>query len=135
MIESGYYPTGAEHDSDAPYNQASDEDRCSAPCLIEACYVCKTQAWVICDVDEDGDALDLVGAYEHSCMRPDEIFQAVGNLLSRMMPHARPIAHCMDIDPNYLLAQLRLLQGQCGGWQCEADDDYFDQHKPNTKPS
>lgn len=75
MWESGYYPPGAEHDPNAPWNQDFEENEavdvkvCISTCLSKNTSISVTdyvkESWEDWDVGDEGEAIHTGGIYNN----------------------------------------------------------------------
>lgn len=90
MTESGYYPPGAEHDPNAPWNQADNPEReieVTVSVTLSKTVKIKVSDYEITDSgkDEDGEYFedidysncDLKGAVEEQIVLPQEAYRFI----------------------------------------------------------
>lgn len=101
MVESGYYPPGAEYDSKAPYNQpdiSKKEIEVLVSVTLSKSVKIKVDDYTITDegVDEDGypyenidfSSCDLKSAVENQILLPHEVGQLLVDIDNN--PHKIP---------------------------------------------
>lgn len=120
MIESGFYPPGAEFDPNAPYNQ-SDPDERSFTCEVMETVsrmvdVTTTKYNVFSETDEDGmyyselDTSDVNWGEEY-----DELYYDLPELMKELKAF---ILGNVDVDRlnSVQRRKMEYLLGQCDGW-------------------
>lgn len=124
MIESGYYPAGAEFDKDAPYNQVDPEERefevTISQCLSKTVTVLTSNYVEIEDYDEDGKCLsidtsntDWMEAYNESHETPEELIKEFKDLLNMCIT---TIENNKEASNEGMLKRFKYLKSECENW-------------------
>ena len=126
MKESGYYPPGAEFDSNAPWNEKVNPERefkvCARQTMVKHSTVCTSDYYEeYCD--EDGhtyvqtDDTDWEEAWA-SCNK------GVGDLIAAL----KNICDTLIKDPNHKFRKgyLNELSKECDGWEADTDFDEYE---------
>lgn len=122
MKESGYYPPGAEHDPNAPYNQVDTPEKefdVSISQSLSKATTITTRDYILqVDEDEGYECADTsntnwVKAYEDTAMTPIDIICACSKLAQ----------HLLNTGVTYLDGlYLRKVVEECNGWCADETD-------------
>lgn len=133
MIESGYYPPGAEFDPNAPYNQRDPDEIEVNVCISQTLHKSTTinttdyvaEEWEDCERDEDGRFItiggtsydfsnsDLLGAYKADNWTIPELLNELKNYIKR------------DLDNNYSKSKkiyLERMMKACEDWELDEEE-------------
>lgn len=125
MIESGYYPPGAEFDPRAPWNEPGPPDErtfdvCVSQSLSRSTQVTTSDYSIEVDGDEDGrfDTIDTSetdwrAAYKEERMTPLELIGEFKSFIEKLLPD--PVTHPKEYK------RAKYLIKECEGW---VEDDF-----------
>lgn len=148
MIESGYYPPGAEFDPNAPYNQPSDPDyivvQADVSITLKKTVEVETNEQIETpltdtDIDEDGRVykyggidydfsnVDIEGAYKAQHSTPIKLFEALAIRLKKEIVELqqKEIETFQEKDMRFIRQQINMrnqMIADCEGWE----EDFFD---------
>lgn len=123
MTECGYYPTGAQYDSSAPYNiEPMPEGKFGvliSSCLSKSLDVYTNDYQIELDYDDEGHAevcpdtsqTDWRKAYETKHLTPIELIDKFREILEQLI----------EMDSMTDKKTLKLLAKECEGW---TEDEY-----------
>lgn len=126
MIESGYYPPGAEFDPNAPYNQVDPPEHefgiTISQTLSKSTSVCTTDYNYECDADEDGvytnyntEDTNWDAAYKDEHLTIEQLLDVLKNMcvLEKSVLEAKLEK---DIATKNRIRKLDYYISECDGW-------------------
>ena len=125
MTESGDYPTGAEFNKDAPYNQVDPKERefevTISQSLSKTVTVLTSNYVEIEDCDENMDKClsidtsntDWMEVYNESHKTPKELIKEFENLLNAVIA---ALENNKEANSNILLKRCKYLKSECENW-------------------
>lgn len=117
MIESGYYPPGAEHDPNAPYNQTEQEER---EIDIEAVFELRRKVTISTrKYDENGNC-DGESEYKQVCFTPLQLIAECRLMTAQVLSM---IEKCEHTSVGKRIAKhLRHIIAECDGWETSYEE-------------
>lgn len=127
-MESGYYPPGAEHDPNAPYNQVDPPERefkVTATFSVDKEVIVRTSDYVA-EEDWDDDmgkceSIDTsdtnwIAAYQEQHESIEDLLCAFKEMLDKRINYLLDRMQChLEVDRDEL-KKLQYLKSECEGW-------------------
>jgi hypothetical protein len=109
MIESGYYPPGAENDPRAPWNQ-SDPQPVSQD-IDYSCTMCRTAN--VETTDYDFSETDWLGEYKEQYRTPLQLIELLHDIAT---------CHIDGRTPNISIREWKEIAADCKDWEIDEEN-------------